>query len=100
MNQIWGSPPCGAKPHDDVVAIGGAGRREALPLCGEQTQARADTRGVRAAPRSTRHRDNAIEHLYGDRCYQGDRSQELPATLPTEHRSRSLALSILSTGDG
>src|SRR5437588_8330612 len=32
--------------------------------------------------------------------YQGDRSQELPATLPTEHRSRSLALSILSTGDG
>ena len=57
------SPP--ANVDDDVVAIGGAGRREALPLGGEQAQARADTRGVRAAPWSTRHRDDAIEPLHG-----------------------------------
>jgi hypothetical protein len=56
-------PP--AKVDDDVVAIGGAGRREALPRCGEQAQARACTCGVRAATRSTRHRDDAIEHLHG-----------------------------------
>ena len=30
-------PP--ANVDDDVVAIGGAGRRDALPLCGEQAQA-------------------------------------------------------------
>jgi hypothetical protein len=57
------SPP--ANVDDDVVAIGGAGRREALPLCGEQAQARADTRGVRAATRSTRHREDTIEPLRG-----------------------------------
>jgi len=56
-------PP--ANVDDDIVAIGGASRREALPLCGEQAQARADTRGVRAAPRSTRHREDVIEHLHG-----------------------------------
>src|SRR5690349_7971611 len=56
-------PPANA--HDDVVAIGGAGRREALPLCREQAQARANTRGVRTATRSTCHREDAIEHLHG-----------------------------------
>jgi hypothetical protein len=57
------APP--ANVDDDVVAIGGAGRGEALPLCGEQAQARADSRGVRAATWSTRHREHTIESLHG-----------------------------------
>ena len=56
-------PP--ANVDDDVVAIGGASRREALPLGGEQAQARANTCGVWAVPRSARHREDTIEPLHG-----------------------------------
>jgi hypothetical protein len=43
----------------------GAGSREALPLGGEQVQARTSIRGVRAAPRSTRNRQDTIEPRHG-----------------------------------
>src|SRR6266478_6364394 len=36
-----------------------------LPLCGEQTHARAHTRHVRTAPRAAGNREDAIEHLHG-----------------------------------
>jgi hypothetical protein len=57
------APP--ANVDNDVVAIGRAGRCEAVPLCGEQAQARADTRGVRTATWSTRRREDTIESLHG-----------------------------------
>jgi hypothetical protein len=56
-------PPANA--HHNVIAIGGARKGDALPLCGEQTHARAYTRRVRTAPRAAGNREDAIEHLHG-----------------------------------
>jgi hypothetical protein len=73
---------------DDVIAIGGASRREALSLGGKQAQTRADTRGVRAATRSTRHRDDAIEHLHSLIPRQIVACHEEVATMGTSQEFR------------
>ena len=56
-------PPANA--HEHIIAIGGAGRRDALGRGREQTQARAWTRRVRAATRSCGNGKEAIERLHG-----------------------------------
>jgi hypothetical protein len=56
-------PP--AHAHQHLIALAGARKGDALPLCGEQAQARARTGRVRTAPRSAGHREDAIESLHG-----------------------------------
>ena len=56
-------PPANA--HQHIIAIGGARKGDALPLGGQQAHARARTGRVRAATRSTGHREDAIEPLHG-----------------------------------
>src|SRR5215831_6381986 len=93
MNLVVCGAGCLAPPanvDDDVVSIGGAGRCEALSLCGEQAQARADTRGVRAATWSTRHREDTIESLHGlIPCQIVARHEEI-ATMGTGQEFRAI----------
>ena len=56
-------PPANA--HEHIIAIRGAGRRQALGHRREQTHARARTRRVRAAARSCGNGEEAIERLHG-----------------------------------
>jgi hypothetical protein len=57
--------PQPANVHEDIIAIRGAGRREALGFSREQTHARARTRGMRAAAWSRGNGEEAIERLHG-----------------------------------
>ena len=56
--------PLPAKAHQHIIAIRGAGRREALGLRREQTHARARTRHVRAAARSRGNGEETIKRLH------------------------------------
>src|SRR5712692_9842178 len=57
--------PQPANMYEHIIAIRGAGRREALGLSREQTQARAWTRCLRAAAWSRGNGEEAIERLHG-----------------------------------